>query len=66
MINSQDCDSLPRAHRCSWNLIGTKYTPDYTMDVCRGCNRVTAFHWKSFWRRLLCVFINETKGQNLR
>jgi hypothetical protein len=57
--STPDQESRPLEHVCSWNLRSSRNSADYQLNFCRGCGRVTNFHWKSFWRRLRCVFRND-------
>ncbi len=36
----------------------------YQVAYCGSCNVIRAFHWKSFWRRFKCLFINETLNEH--
>lgn len=45
---------------CPWNNRAFRNTKNYQYEYCMGCNNIKSFHWKSFWRRLKCLFVNET------
>jgi|FAXJ01.1.fsa_nt_gi hypothetical protein len=50
-----ECQNKEWSHHYHW-----RNTAKYQTKYCHRCNDVKAFHWKSFWRRLKCLFINET------
>lgn len=45
---------------CPWNNRAWRNTKDCQYEYCMQCNNIKSFHWKSLWRRIKCVFINET------
>ena len=45
---------------CLWNHRMYRNTKYYQYEYCGACERIHSFHWKSFWKRLKCVFIDET------
>ena len=50
-----ECQKPNRRYMRHW-----RNTAEYQMEYCPMCEDIKAFHWKSFWRRLKAVFINET------
>lgn len=61
MSMKTDCCSIQC--NCVWTNRVWKNTKDYQYEFCRGCNDIKSFHWKSFWKRLKNVFVNETINQ---
>lgn len=45
---------------CPWNNRAFRNTKDYSYEYCMTCNDIKSFHWKSFWRRLYCLFVDDS------
>jgi hypothetical protein len=52
---SSKCPCDHDRHNRHW-----KNTKDYQVEYCHYCGRIFKFHWKSLWKRIKDVFINET------
>jgi hypothetical protein len=50
-----ECQKPNWEHHLHW-----RNTAQFQMEYCPRCEDIKTFHWKSFWRRLKGVFINET------
>jgi hypothetical protein len=49
------CQNPGERHHLHW-----RNTATFQLEYCPRCEDIKTFHWKSFWRRLKALFINET------
>jgi hypothetical protein len=51
-------DDNVKENKCSCSIlheVGVN-TKDYQLTYCSDCETIKKFHWKSFWKRVKCVF----------
>lgn len=60
-LHDQECDARCKCQNTKYHhFFQWRNTALYQVVYCHTCNDIKAFHWKSFWRRLKGLFINET------